>query len=201
MIIEGEGPDDNEWIREEFKFNKNGANKNRIASHFILFSLPSVCSFYCYDPNCLRSMRDFALIPRFNWKIWHCSIQRKGRYVLESTLLLLKYENNWSKWYLRAEWAVCGLSPRTPRCPSVTHKVEQVSTSCPPSSNWSQQEPFVLCQHEHRGVQASLKLQTFELEILVSPSRMRTKISTLGTFLNIQLFWAWWQLAWCNQTE
>ena len=58
----------------------------------------------------------------------------------------------------------------------------------PPSSNWSQQEPSVLYQHEHRGVQASLKLQTFELEILASPSRMRTKISTLGTFLNIQLF-------------
>ena len=57
----------------------------------------------------------------------------------------------------------------------------------PPSSNWSQQVPSVLCQHEHRGVQASLKLQTFELEILASPSRMRTKISTLGTFLNIQL--------------
>ena len=121
----------NEWIREEFKFSKNGANRNRIASHFILFSLPSFCSFYCYDPNWLRSMRDFAPIPRFNWRIWHCSIQRTGRYVLESTLILLKNENNWSKWYWRAEWAVCGLSPRTPRCPSVTHKVEQVSTSCP----------------------------------------------------------------------
>ena len=58
----------------------------------------------------------------------------------------------------------------------------------PPSSNWSQQEPSVLCQHEHSGVQASLKLQTFELEILASPSRMRTKISIFGKFLNIQLF-------------
>ena len=176
----------NEWIREEFKFSKNGANMNRIASHFILFSLPSFCSFYCYVPNCLRSMWDFDPYP-----------DSTGRYDIAPSSA--QAGTSWNQ--LSFCWSMKIIDRNgtgEPSGPSLGYPHEHLGAQAsptrsnrypllvPPSSNWSQQEPSVLCQHEHRGVQALLKLLTFELEILASPSRMRTKISTLGTFLNIR---------------